>query len=356
LCIVAASGNREWLLTPHTSQYGTNMRCLTFLSHNLLSRQASNGEVCCGAKKPEGNCEYLDSASSGTCEKGLNEYRKDYIDPLAVSVKKYCGKVPIVLVIEPDSIPNLVTNTDDPKCGSKATMTAYRTGIKYAVETLAAACPEAAQYLDGAHGGWLGWPNNLEKFTAEVRDLGIHPHLRGFTTNVANYQPVGVRCPSTGFCLNGQNKENPCCADPCGLSTQFNPGHSELNYASALADSMSKGIPGFAPKFVIDTSRNAQNPRSKCSNWCNVRGAGAGVKPTTKTGAPELVDAYHYVKTPGESDGCTEELPLGGKCPRFDSDCASIDSIGSKTGEPRAPEAGKWFDYQIKMLARNAHL
>jgi cellulase/cellobiase CelA1 len=62
------------------------------------------------------------------------------------------------------------------------------------------------------------------------------------------------------------------------------------------------------------------------------------------------------VKTPGESDGCTEELPLGGKCPRFDSDCASIDSIGSKTGEPRAPEAGKWFDYQIKMLARNAHL
>jgi hypothetical protein len=36
--------------------------------------------------------------------------------------------------------------------------------------------------------------------------------------------------------------------------------------------------------------------------------------------------------------------------------CASIDSFGSKTGEPRAPEAGKWFDYQTKMLSRKAHL
>ena len=36
--------------------------------------------------------------------------------------------------------------------------------------------------------------------------------------------------------------------------------------------------------------------------------------------------------------------------------CASPDSIGTQGGEPRCPEAGLWFDYQIKQLAKNAHI
>lgn len=333
---------------------------VTFIVYDLPNRdchaKASNGEVCCGAKKPEGNCEYLDDAATGTCDKGLSEYTNEYIDPLAVTVKEYCGKVPMVLIVEPDSLPNLVTNLDDPKCGSTATKTAYRTGITYAVKTLAAACTEATIYLDAAHGGWLGWPDNLQKFTAEIDGLGVAPFLRGFTTNVANYQPLGVKCPSSGFCLNGANADHECCDDPCGLSAEFNPGHSELNYAVSLADAMSSGISGFQPKFLIDTGRNGQSPRSSCANWCNARGAGSGLMPTTDTAAPEIVDGYMWLKTPGESDGCTRELPGGGKCPRFDSDCKSEDSIGARDDEPRAPEAGQWFDYQIKMLAENAVL
>lgn len=39
---------------------------------------------------------------------------------------------------------------------------------------------------------------------------------------------------------------------------------------------------------------------------------------------------------------------------RYDSACASADSIGSDQDEPRAPEAGQWFDYAIKQLASNA--
>lgn len=333
---------------------------VTFMVYDLPNRdchaKASNGEVCCGAKKPEGNCEYLDEAASGTCDKGLAEYTNEYIDPLASTVKEYCGKVPMVLVVEPDSLPNLVTNLDDPKCGSTATTTAYRTGITYAVKTLAAACPEATIYLDAAHGGWLGWPDNLQKFTSEVDGLGVAPFLRGFTTNVANYQPLGVKCPSAGFCLNGANPDHECCEDPCGLSAEYNPGHSELNYAVALTEAMSSAISGFEPKVLIDTGRNGQSPRSSCANWCNARGAGSGLIPTTDTGVPEVVDAYVWLKTPGESDGCTSELPGGGTCPRFDADCKSEDSIGSRAGEPRAPEAGLWFDYQIKMLAANAVL
>lgn len=333
---------------------------VTFMVYDLPNRdchaKASNGEVCCGAKKPEGNCEYLDDAASGTCDKGLAEYTNEYIDPLAVTVKEYCGKVPMVLVVEPDSLPNLVTNLDDPKCGSTATTTAYRTGITYAVKTLAAACPEATIYLDAAHGGWLGWPDNLQKFASEISGLGVAPFLRGFTTNVANYQPLGVKCPSSGFCLNGANPDHECCQDPCGLGAEFNPCHSELNYAVALTEAMSSAISGFEPKVVIDTGRNGQSPRSSCANWCNARGAGSGKIPTTDTAAPEVVDAYMWLKTPGESDGCTNELPGGGTCPRFDADCKSEDSIGSRSDEPRAPEAGLWFDYQIKMLAANAVL
>eukprot|EP01035_Chromulina_nebulosa_P022742 gene22742-29446_t len=47
--------------------------------------------------------------------------------------------------------------------------------------------------------------------------------------------------------------------------------------------------------------------RSSCANWCNIRGAGIGVPPTVQTAVPYLVDAYFWLKTPGESDGCTQQ-------------------------------------------------
>lgn len=109
----------------------------------------------------------------------------------------------------------------------------------------------------------------------------------------------------------------------------------------------------YTPHFIIDTGRNGNEAmRQDCSNWCNIRNAGVGVRPTTETGY-ESIDAFFWLKTPGESDGCTQELPDGSQCPRFDSFCGSQDSIGSRSGEPRAPEAGSWFDYQIKQLASN---
>jgi len=67
------------------------------------------------------------------------------------------------------------------------------------------------------------------------------------------------------------------------------------------------------------------------------------------------VDAYFWLKTPGESDGCTQTLPEGGTCPRFDADCGAGDALGSRPEEPRSPEAGRWFDYQVKELAKNAN-
>ena len=73
--------------------------------------------------------------------------------------------------------------------------------------------------------------------------------------------------------------------------------------------------------FVVDTSRNGDGPNSMSGfasapynqpasvistlasgNWCNPPASGLGLKPTASTGVP-LLDAYLWVKTPGQSDG-----------------------------------------------------
>jgi len=292
---------------------------------------------------------------AGDCAAGIQEYETTYIDPFANVLKQYSGKIPIVLLIEPDSLPNLATNMGDPHCGNSATVTAYKTGVPYAVNTLHAACPGCTIYVDAAHGGWLGWQNNMQSFVSIIQSLGIASAIRGFATNTANYQPIGIQCPaltSNGqdYCLGGQNQGNACCADPCHEESQYNPGNNELNYIAYLNSAFAQvGITG--KQYIIDSGRNGvPNMRSDCANWCNIRNAGLGVQPTTNTASP-LVDAYYWLKTPGESDGCTQQLPDGSTCSRYDSFCGSSDSIGSQSGEPRAPTAGDWFDYQVKQLA-----
>ena len=195
------------------------------------------------------------------------------------------------------------------------------------------------------------------KFANIIANMQIADKLRGFATNVANYQPLGnIVCSEPGKC-KGQLSNDPCCADdPCNLQKDWNWAHNELNYMDVLDYKMRAAIPGFAPSYIIDTGRNGKpNTRSDCGNWCNARGAGIGHVPTTAT--PDArIDAYFWLKTPGESDGCTEFLPDGSACPRFDEMCASVDSLGSQGGEPRAPEAGLWYHYQIVQLAENAQM
>lgn len=130
-------------------------------------------------------------------------------------------------------------------------------------------------YLDGAHSGWLGWENNIREFTSIVEELPYRK-LRGFATNVANYQPLGIQCPWIGnrhrndFCLNGQNQHHECCWDPCGLSNDWNGSHNELNYVTALGRQFENDT--WSPKFIIDTGRNGTpETRTNCSNWCNIR-------------------------------------------------------------------------------------
>ncbi|MFI7414546.1 glycoside hydrolase family 6 protein [Streptomyces sp. NPDC049627] len=67
--------------------------------------------------------------------------------------------------------------------------------------------------------------------------------------------------------------------------------------------------------FVIDTSRNGNGPYTEGNpdeRWCNPPGRALGETPTTKTADP-LVDAYVWVKRPGESDGECKGGPKAGE-------------------------------------------
>ena len=209
-------------------------------------------------------------------------------------------------------------------------------------------------YLDAAHGGWCGWENNAQALATLVSGLGVADKLRGFATNVANYQPLGVACPAFDWCLPNSHPNDACCEDPCHLESQYNPGVQEHQYVMVLAHYFSAFMP--SPKFIIDTGRNGvDGMRSDCANWCNIRGAGVGRLPTAATDDPSLIDAYFWLKSPGESDGCTQTLPSGGACSRFDSFCGSKDSLGNAAGEPLVPVAGQWYDFGVQQLAKNAN-
>eukprot|EP00419_Tripos_fusus_P090387 CAMPEP_0172860720 /NCGR_PEP_ID=MMETSP1075-20121228/72246_1 /TAXON_ID=2916 /ORGANISM="Ceratium fusus, Strain PA161109" /LENGTH=770 /DNA_ID=CAMNT_0013708785 /DNA_START=35 /DNA_END=2347 /DNA_ORIENTATION=+ len=335
---------------------------VVFMWYDLPNRDcdalASNGEICC-TKKSNGRCDYT---APGDCTDGIKEYCTDYVDPFVSVLQEYEGKTNVALVMEPDGLANLATNRGHPHCGNSATQKAYKEGVKYAVEQLTSKAPSVAIYLDAAHGGWLGWENNMKYFMHMLRDLDLPwDKVRGFATNVANYQPLGLQCPwcpdqgfRNGFCLNGKHKTDPCCKDPCNLLSQYNFGNNEMNYAAGLVAAAGAML-SMDAHVIIDTGRNGvTNQREECANWCNPRDAGTGVPSTTDTANSSLVDAYFWLKTPGESDGCTQKLPDGNSCPRFDGKCGSVDSIGSQPSEPRAPEAGHWFDYQVKQLAANA--
>ena len=246
---------------------------VVFIVYDLPNRdchaKASNGEICC-KYKADGRCDYTD-VSDGQCSAGLKEYKEEYIDQIAAVLAKYSGRVPIVLVIEPDSLPNLSTNQGDPRCGNSATKSAYKGGVSYAVKALKAADPYAAIYLDAGHGGWLGWKNNMKDFVRMIQSLDVTDHIRGFASNVAGYQHLGKACGTYDYCLGGQHNYDECCADPCGLISKWNPSHNELNYALHLREAMSKGINGFVPHMIIDTGRNgASGMRSLDGSRCTV--------------------------------------------------------------------------------------
>ncbi|KAL2858377.1 1, 4-beta cellobiohydrolase [Aspergillus pseudodeflectus] len=271
---------------------------------------------------PDRDCAALASNGELAIADGGVEKYKAYIDSIREHVLTYAD-TNIILVIEPDSLANLVTNLGVAKCANA--QGAYLECTNYAITQLD--LPNVSMYLDAGHAGWLGWPANIgpaaELYASIYTNASSPASLRGLATNVANYNAFSIdTCPS-------YTSENAVC--------------DEQGYINSFAPQLAAA--GFDAHFIVDTGRNGKQPtgQNEWGDWCNSKGTGFGVRPTTDTGN-ELVDAFVWVKPGGESDGTSDQ-----SAERYDAHC------GVDAALQPAPEAGTWFQAYFEQLVANAN-
>lgn len=149
--------------------------------------------------------------------------------------------------------------------------------------------------------------------------------LRGISTNVAGWNAWDL---TPGEFSNTAD-------------AQYNKAQNEKAYVELFAPYLQAA--GMPSQAIVDTGRNAvQGLRKAWGDWCNVNGAGFGVRPTTSTGS-SLVDSFVWVKPGGESDGTSNTSAT-----RYDSFCGLDDAF-----KP-SPEAGSWNQAYFEMLLKNA--
>ncbi|KAK3328683.1 1, 4-beta cellobiohydrolase [Cercophora scortea] len=252
---------------------------------------------------------------------GIANYKK-YIDAIRAKIIAY-SDIRLILVVEPDSLANLVTNTNVAKCSGAAS--AYKECTNYALKQLN--LPNVAMYLDAGHAGWLGWPANIQPaatlFAQIYKDAGSPAAVRGLATNVANY--------------NGWN------VSVAPSYTTPNANYDEIHYVQAISPLLTAA--GFPAKFITDTGRSGKQPtgQTEWGHWCNAKGTGFGTRPTSNTGL-DIEDAFVWIKPGGECDGTSDTSAA-----RYDYHCGLSDAL-----QP-APEAGSWFQAYFEQLLTNAN-
>lgn len=160
------------------------------------------------------------------------------------------------VVVEPDALAGL-------DCLSDADRTTRLSLLRYAVRTLTTH-ERTAVYLDAGHSGWIDASEMARRLrAADVADA------RGFSLNVSNFDRTRV----------------------------------ERRYGHALVTRLG------GKHFVIDTSRNGLGSNGE---WCNPSGRALGHRPTTSP-SDDRVDAFLWIKRPGESDGTCNGGPSAGE-------------------------------------------
>ncbi|MER6679871.1 glycoside hydrolase family 6 protein [Streptomyces olivaceoviridis] len=282
---------------------------------------------------------------------------RQWIDAFAAGI----GTSKAVVVVEPDGaalLPEDCGPTTDPT----GELTAARIAdLAYAVKTLKAK-PLTVVYLDAGNVQW----RPVGEMAQRLLDAGVR-HSDGFALNVSNTHPTdhnarygtwiakcmwyategpeearghAERCAGQYYSAAAPNDGSPGNAvsstDP--TTWRWTDAWYDQNVGTPPADGLRH--------FVIDTSRNGlgawtPEPGKYTGDpevWCNAPGRGLGPRPTADTGVP-LVDAYLWIKIPGESDGsCTRNT--GGT---IDPEYGVVD-----------PPAGTWWPDQAHALARNA--
>jgi cellulose 1,4-beta-cellobiosidase len=324
----------------------------------------------------------------------IEEYKTEYIDVIVdiMGQDKYAD-LKIVNVIEVDSLPNLVTNvspreTATDNCDEMNENGNYQDGISYAAAELGA-LPNTYNYLDTGHHGWIGWTNDDPQYdnfhaSAELYGtlLGMNgmtaDDVHGFITNTANFSVLEEPYWDVDETVGGL----PINQNPDVTWVDWNAYNGEIDFATAFRDELVAN--GFNDDIgmLIDTSRNgwggdyrpagpssSDDPvtfvdesridqRYNKGNWCNQAGAGLGERPQAN---PEPgIDAYVWIKPPGESDGASEPIDNDeGK--GFDEMCdpeyqGNIRNGNNPSGaRDNMPISGHWSSEQFAELLENAY-
>lgn len=186
-------------------------------------------------------------ASSGGV-KDVPSYQ-NWIDHFSAAL----GNSPSIVILEPDSLANI-------DCMSAAQQNQRFAALTYAARTLHLNNPFVRVYYDSGHSKW----KPADVMADRLQRAGITQYGSGIALNVSN----------------------------------FNPTSNEIRYGDAILDA----VGGHRLGMVIDTSRNG-NGATPDQQFCDPPGRKVGEYPTANTGV-HRVDAYLWVKQPGESDGC----------------------------------------------------
>ncbi|MCX5239130.1 glycoside hydrolase family 6 protein [Streptomyces prunicolor] len=315
----------------------------------------------------------------------IGRYESEFIDPIAAILadSKYAS-LRIVTTIEIDSLPNLVTNTGSkatatPQCDTMLANGNYVKGVGYALNKLGA-IPNVYNYIDAGHHGWLGWDDNFAPsanlfYQAANAEGATVNDVAGFITNTANYSALKENNFTINDSVNGVSVRQSKWVD-------WNRYVDEQSYAQAFRNQLVSVGFNSGIGMLIDTSRNGwggsarptgpgattsvdtyvdggrYDRRIQVGNWCNQSGAGLGERPQA---APATgIDAYVWMKPPGESDGSSTAI-ANDEGKGFDRMCDPTYTGNARNGNnmsgalPNAPLSGHWFSAQFQQLMANAY-
>jgi hypothetical protein len=249
----------------------------------------------------------------------LRRYLPNFIEPLARTFAAHAEQRAVV-ILEPGALVSLAAATRLPCADSaSAQLDALTAGVARLSQQ------QLSIYLDVGAGSYACGDATRSQMAQLVKRVlvgaGGVDEIRGFATNIAAYTPL------LGDGARRNAPQNPC--------------DNELTFVAKFsADLATNGI--VAKGFVIDTSRNAGTDTGRPGHHCNLIGAGLGERPRA---APRPgIDAYYWIKPPGESDGTDDATAA-----RFNPDCAVDGALR------RAPQAGTWFDAYFVELVKNAN-
>jgi endoglucanase len=205
---------------------------------------------------------------------------RQWVDEVAAGL----GGRPATIILEPDV---LALMSD---CMSQSQQAEVRASMAYAGKRLRAGSAAARVYFDAAHSAWL----TPSAMAARLVASDIAGSAHGISTNVSNYRTSSA----------------------------------EISYAKAvLAATGASGL-----RAVIDTSRNGNGPLG--SEWCDPAGRAIGTPSTNSTG-DAMIDAFLWIKLPGEADGCI--AGAGQFVPQRAYDLAIAAGGGGDTTPPSTP-------------------